>query len=173
MEHGVDVIASQRLDEVLALRLAAQDEEVGVGVRRGLRRPDRPPGETGALEVREGLVVSPPQRLARGHDAVGGLELCPQKRREDIARKKRRADVDPSVLVDLPAEELAAVGAFLADDFSALDELVGVDQERAALARDQVLGLVKADRRKLAEAAERLAAVGGAERLRGVFDQNE
>ena len=49
----------------------------------------------------------------------------------------------PRVLVDLAAEELAAVGALLPDDLGALDESRIVDEQRAALAGDDVLRLVE------------------------------
>ena len=83
------------------------------------------------------------------------LHLRPKEGRDQLARKVGRADVHPRVLVDLAAEELAAVGALFADDLGALDEPRVVDQQRAALARDDVLRLVEATAAEVADRAER------------------
>ena len=117
-----------------------------------------------ALERLERRVVALPDgAAARAVISLGLLELRPQERRDDLARQIRRADVDPGVLVDLAAEELRAVGALLADDLGALDEARVVDQQRAALAGDDVLGLVEAERRRAAPMrAERPALVARA-----------
>ena len=87
-------------------------------------RRTRPVG----LELREGLVVAIPDREAPLGDRVGLLQLRPEERRDDLARQVRRAEVDPGVLVDLAAEELAPVGALLPDDLGALDEPRVVDE---------------------------------------------
>ncbi len=55
----------------------------------------------------------------------------------------------------------------------AVDEALVVDQEGAALARDQVLGLVEAHRRKVPDAAERTVLVVRRDALRRVLQNEE
>ncbi len=71
----------------------------------------------------------------------------------------RRTEVDPGVLVDLAAEELAAVGALLLDDLGPLDPVRAVDEQRAALAAHHVLRLVEAEAGDVGQRAERPTAV--------------
>src|SRR6185437_5658506 len=47
--------------------------------------------------------------------------------------------------------ELAAVGALLADDLGTLHQFLVVDEQRAALAGGDVLGLVEAERSELSD----------------------
>ncbi len=89
-------------------------------------------------------MYSLPDRLAGGFESRSRLQLRQQEGRQDIGRQVAGADVHPGVLVHLAAEEAAAVGAFLADDLGALDVAWVVDQQRAALAAGEVLGLVEA-----------------------------
>ncbi len=72
-----------------------------------------------------------------------------------------------------PRKNCAAVRALLADDLGALDEARVVDEQRAAFAADDVLGLVEAERAELADRAERPAAVGREDALRGVLDDQQ
>ena len=135
-----------------------------IGRRDAVAR--RPVGELG--------VVALPDRAARVAWIASRASSCAeQERREDVGRQIARADVDPGVLVDLAAEEPAAVGALLADDLGALDELRVVDEQRAALAAGEVLGLVEALRRQRAERAERPAAVAAEQAVRVVLDDRE
>ena len=165
--------AAQRCDEARARREIGQQQVVHVRVVPAVRGHDRPAQQAACLERRERRVVALPDREPRGRDALGLLELRGEERGDDLARQVRRADVDPGVLVDLAAEELRAVGALLADDLGALDEARVVDEQRAALAGDDVLGLVEAQRAERADRAERLAAVGRQDALRGILDDRE
>ena len=109
-------------------------------------RDDRPADLVLRLQFRKGLVVALPEQQPLRRDRRGFLQLCPQKRGDHFARQIGRAEVDPGVLVDLAAEEVAAVGALLAEDLGALGEAQVVDQQRPALAGDEVLGFVEAER---------------------------
>jgi hypothetical protein len=64
------------------------------------------------------------------------------------------------VYLSLATEELAAVGAFFADDFRALGQLRIADQQRAAFAGNDVLGFVEGIGAHVADGAQRLALVG-------------
>ena len=66
-----------------------------------------------------------PDALARALDLLAVLELGVEEGGQDVGGQVAGADVDPGVFVHLPAEEAAAVGAFLADDLGALDQGAG------------------------------------------------
>ena len=134
---------------------SASEQVVQVRVVAAIARDDRPPDRAGRLEVRERFVVPLPDVEPARRDGVGLLHLRPQERGDDLAGQVRRTEVDPGVLVDLAPEELAAIRALLPDDLGALDEPRIVDQERTALAGDDVLRLVERERRHVPDAAER------------------
>ena len=97
----------------------------------------------------EFLSVTSPDRLAPSLNLVTRLELRQQIGGEDARTAGSSSRRPPSVyLIDLAAEEPAAVGALLAEDLGPLDEARVVDQQRAALAAGDVLGLVEAERRE-------------------------
>ena len=70
-------------------------------------------------------------------------------------------------------EELAPVRALLPDDLGPIREPRFVDQERAALARDDVLRLVERQRRHVPDAAERTVPIAGDQPLRGILDDEQ
>ena len=126
--------------------------------------------------------VRPPSREVAYRNTPRPLPLGLDVRAPPTGRRGRRRagptsgssiHVDPSVFVHLPAEEPAAVGAFLADDLGPLDEARVVDQERAALAAGEVLGLVEALRGEAAERAEVPALVLGEQAMGIVFDDRD
>ena len=77
---------------------------------------------------------------------VALLELGQQVGREDVGQAERRAGVLPGVLVDLAEHERTAVGALVVEDPRPVDVAGVVEHQRAALAADEVLGLVEAQR---------------------------
>jgi len=89
---------------------------------------------------------------------VGNRDFFPDRLitegRQDIRREITGANVNPRVLVYLPTEEAAAVCAFLPDDFSTLNILRIVNQQRAAFAAGKIFGLMKALRGQTTERAE-------------------
>src|SRR5262249_30614127 len=119
------------------------------------------------------LGVALPDRLALRLDRVLRLELGHEERRQDVRRKKARADVDPGVLVYLTAEEARAVGPLVSDDLSPLDEPGIVDHERAPFAAGEVLRLVEAQGGQLAERSQRLPPEPSVEPMRIVLDEEE
>src|SRR5439155_20803579 len=127
-----------------------------VAVVRAMRWPRRPAAVASRLRRRECLVVALPQRQPAGDRRLGILELCVEERRRQLARQERAADIDPVVLRDLAALELDAVGALFPDDLGALEQVLAIDDQGAALAGDDVLGLVEAEGRHRALPAERL-----------------
>jgi hypothetical protein len=86
-------------------------------------------------------VVVLPVVQAAAQDVVALLQLRIQEGRDQPAGEAGRADIDPGVLVHLTAQEGAAAGDLLADDLGPLDPRAIVDQQRATLAGDDVLGL--------------------------------
>jgi len=173
MEDCADVLQFQRVDEARPRFERRQQQVVHVRVVRAVRRYDRTPQHPLGFQWRGPLVVAVPQRHPPTHDVVGLLQLRGEEGSDDLAGQVRRADIHPCVLVDLPAEELAAVGTFLADDLRAFHQRFVVDQQRAAFARDHILGLVEAQRAQRAERPQRLAAIGREDSLRGVLDHGE
>src|SRR5690242_18381777 len=78
-------------------------------------------------------------------DLIEVLQLSPEKCGRDFAQQVRGADVLPRVFIDLPAEELGTVGAFLLDDLRSCDEVLVVNDESPAFSAMNILGLVKAE----------------------------
>jgi len=76
----------------------------------------------------EPILVVIPDLQPFGGDGLGFLHLGPEEGGDQFAGEVGGADVDPGVLVDLAAEELAAVGAFFTDDFGAVSKGRVVDQ---------------------------------------------
>ena len=106
-------------------------------------------------------------------DFVCHLELRPEIGRVDLAREVAVAEVDPGVFVDLAAEELGAVGAFLAEDLGLLVELRVVDDYRSSFAHRVVLGLVEGVAAEVADGAEGPAFICAHHALRSVLDDHE
>ena len=150
-----------------------EHDPVQVRVVAGAGRDDRAAQHAGALERLERRVVGVPDRQARGGDLRDALELLGQQRRRHVGHEKRRADVDPRVLVDLAAREALAVGALLLQDLGALRPARVVDEQRAALAAGDVLRLVEGERAEVADRAERAAVERRADALRGVLDEQQ
>ena len=175
--HVVEVRADprgrERGDEAVARRAVGELQAVEVRVVLGALRHDRPVDEPRALERLEGGVVGVPDRHPRGVDLRDALELGGEQRRADVGEQKRRAEVDPRVVIDVAAREAAAVGPLLLEDLRALDERLVVDEQRAALAAGDVLRLVEGERPEGADRPQRPAAVGGVDALRGVLDEQQ
>src|SRR5207249_10437670 len=111
-----------------------------------------------------------PDLLASVLDLLARFQLSVQERGEHLRREVTRSHVDPGVLVDLPSEEPAAIRAFFAKNFSALDQGTIVDQQRTTLATREVLRFVKALRRETSEGPEQPAPVLAEQAVRVVLD---
>ena len=116
-----------------------------MGIVLAASRDDWAAQAPGVLQRFQGVVIAVPNRQPARGDGVGFFHLRPQKGGDEFAGQIRRTDVHPGVFVHLAAEELAAVGALLADDLGASCQRRIVDQQRAAFAGDDVLGLVEAE----------------------------
>ncbi len=101
------------------------------------------------------------------------LQLCGEEGGEDVAEPERRSEPLPGVLVDRPVEERLPVRALVEQDVRSLDVIGGVEHECAALAADEVLRLVEAERGHATERAERLPAMCREQAVRVVFDQGD
>src|SRR5262245_39392239 len=97
------------------------------------------------------------------------LQLGEEERCRQLARQIGTADVDPMVFGGFTALEAHPVGALLPDHLRALDEIFPIDDERAAFAGNDVLGLMEAEGRQRPLASERLTPPTRANGLRGIF----
>src|SRR3954469_48112 len=118
------------------------------------------PKQTLLFERRQHLMVALPGNHPRIRDLPRLLQLRPEKCRGGVAWQERRTEVLPGVFVDFAAKKSAAVGALLADDFSARGQRRIADQKAAAFTRNDVLGFVKTKRAEIANRPERAALVG-------------
>ncbi len=90
---------------------------------------DRPSKQTTPFQRRQQIVISLPASQPFACDPLSLLQLSPQKGGDYFSRQKRRTYLLPCILINLPPEKLAAIGSFLADDFSPLDVCVLVDEQ--------------------------------------------
>ena len=74
-----------------------------------------------ARESIQALVIKLPQFQAFGLNAIQVFELGKKKGSDDIRGEKRRADVNPAVLVDLALEEFLAIRALLPEHVGTVD----------------------------------------------------
>ena len=109
----------------------------------------------GVRRQRRGVALADAPALALHRVAL--LQLAEEVGGEHVGEAERGAGVLPGVLVDLAEHEGVAVGALVVEHAGAVDVLGVVEQERAALAADEVLGLVEAEGGEAPQAAERLA----------------
>src|SRR5512135_3728852 len=99
MEDRADVARAQLCDEPRAVLSAGEQNVVHVGVVAAAGRNDGPADVAGFFARLEARVIPVPEFDAARSYRIGFLELGPEKRSDDFARKIRRADVDPRVLV--------------------------------------------------------------------------
>src|SRR5262249_27023504 len=125
-----------------------------------------------ALQTLKGAVIHLPNRNSLCREFSRTLNLSPEKRRAQVAADVRRADVDPGVLVDLAAEELASVRPLFLNYLGAIEPILAVDEKGADLAAYNVLRLVEAEAGRVGPAPDGFVAVGRAITLGGVFDDD-
>lgn len=164
VRRALDALLQESIHQLLALlrRGGHEVEDVAVvldGGRRG----------TGM----ERLLVPPPQLPALPKDMVELLHLGPQEGGAELADEAGGADVDPGVVRHLVAEEAGPIGAVFPDDLGALDIFRGVDEQGAALAALDVLGLVERQGGQVADAAQLPPLVGGADGVGRILDDDE
>ena len=130
-----------------ALLQRLQQDVVHVRVMLAAVRNDGPAKHTRSFQWRQGLVIPVPDCQPLFGDGLGLFHLRPQEGRDNFTGQVGGADIHPRVLVHLAAEKLAAVGALFPNDLGAFDKAFIIDQQSAALAGDDVLGLVKTSTR--------------------------
>jgi len=114
-----------------------------------------------------------PDRQPFGSDGLGFFHLSPEEGGNQFAGEVGGTDVDPGVLVDLTAEELAAVGALFADDLGAVGVGRIIDQQGATFAGDDILGFMERIAAKISNGTQRAPFVGGHHPLGCVFDHHQ
>jgi hypothetical protein len=149
----------------------AQLEDVMVG--RALRKLRWQRNAAARGPVREPRAVPSDDGGAARLQALELVELHLEDRGENVRENVAAALGDPGVLVDLAAQERAAVRALLTGDLGTLGQLRVRDSERAALAAAHVLRLVEAEAARVAEGAERAPAPACRDALRRILDQPE
>ena len=121
VEDREDPAGFQVLDELLAVLHRAHEHVEHVIRLLAVRRND---GQAHAMVGGPALelgVVPGPDSPPRGLHPLARFELRVEKGRQHVRRQIAGPHVDPGVLVDLAAEEPAAVRALLANDLGALD----------------------------------------------------
>src|ERR1043166_8444679 len=115
-------------------------------------------------------MISPPLADTLRRNRLTTFELRIEKGSYDVTRQIRRSDIEPSVTRDLGALELCAISALLPDDLGTSEGRRVIHHQCAALTRDNILGFVEAECRKVTEGTERFALVFCKQPLRGIFN---
>src|SRR5262245_24590503 len=100
-----------------------------------------------------------PYPLPVFRDLVGGFQLCQEEPCHDLSGQVRGSELLPRVLGDLAPEVARPICALLPYDLCARGQLKILDEQRAALACGEVLGLVETVGAHLTDAAQRPAPV--------------
>ncbi len=108
-----------------------------------------------------------------GGDGLGFFHLGPEEGGDQFTGEVGGADVNPGVLVDLAAEELAAVGALFTNDLGSIRKNGVVDQQGATFAGDDVLGFMERVAAQISDGSQRSPFVGGHHPLGCVFDHQQ
>src|SRR5450830_1178052 len=119
------------------------------------------------------VTISCANRFAFGLDFGPSFKLGAKQSGHQFRGQIAGADIHPGVLIHLPAEESAAVGAFFADDFSPVIEDRVVDQQSAAFTGAHILGLVETLSGQSAEGAQVFALVFGKETMGVIFHDGD
>ena len=134
VEHRHDLGFLQVVDKGRAIvdipQLDIEHVRIVLAVRRYARQLDAP----SLRQRQETVVVLLPQCQTALVDAFRHFQLAPQVGGLQVRHQIAGADVAPGIFVDLTTEELAAVGALLADDFRPIDQSRIVHQRRTTFA---------------------------------------
>jgi len=146
MEYGGNLLFFQVADQPGPGIEVWQQDMVHVGIMAGgFRGVDRSTKEALPLERLKQSMIAVPDGHAFFGDFTRFFELGIEEGGHDFTRQVARADVDPGIFIDHATEELAAVGAFFADDLGPVAEAFIVDQECATFAADEVFGFMEAE----------------------------
>lgn len=116
---------------------------------RHVRWDDGPAGESGGFQRRKRRMIARPQCMSGLGDIMHTFELSQQHRGDDFARRKRRAQILPRVEVSFTAIEGSAIRSMTAGDLGAVGETCVIHDQRAGLAGNYVLGIVKTETRSV------------------------
>ena len=170
VEGGHHPAGAQRRERRVARAGVGIEQVEDVVVGRALRKLRRQRNAAARGPVREPRAVAGDDGGAARLQALELVELHLEDGRQHVREHVAAALGDPGVLVDLAAQEGAAVRALLAGDLGSLGQLRVRDSERAALAAAHVLRLVEAEAARVAEGAQRAPAPACRDPLRRVLD---
>ncbi len=161
MEHRQDLSLFQVRDKLAAIVVIPQLDVEHMRVMHALCRDGRQLDTAFARQRGQRIVIGLPQGQTLLVNAICRFQLRPQVRRLQIRHQVAGADITPGIFIYLPAEELATVGAFLADDLRALHQGAIVNQGRAAFtACGVVFGFVEAKAANMTDGAQGAAFIG-------------
>ena len=174
MEYREDLRLFQPGDQSAAIlditQLNVEHVRVLPAVGRNRRQFDTP----GARQRQQRIIVVLPQGQALLVDALRRFQLRPQIGGLQVGHQIAGANVPPGIFIHQAAKELAAVGAFFANNLRAFHQRAIVDQRRPALtAGGVVFGFMEAEAADMADGAQRAPLVGGHHPLRGVFHHKQ
>lgn len=89
------------------------------------------------------------------------FELGKQKISDDFGGEEGRACIHPVVLVHFSTEEFSPVRPLSPNDSRTFFELFLIDDQHAALTREDTLGLLEGKEAKVSKASQRAVLVGG------------
>lgn len=158
MEDGPDLELLEMLDQCRAEGRARSDEVIHVPSLLAMGR------NVGLVHVFilaplfERVVIGVPEGFTPLLDDLPALKLSVEKSSQHVAHHITGADINPAVL-HLATKKIRSVGALLANDFRALNEIRPINEQCAALATSDILGLVEALGSKGTHRAEPTALV--------------
>lgn len=139
VEHRHDLGFLQVVDKGRAIVDIPQLDIEHVRVMHAVGRDYRQLDAAGLRQRQEAVIVLLPQCQTALVDAFRHFQLAPQVSGLQVRHQIAGTDVAPGIFVHLTTEELAAVGALLADDFRPIDQSRIVHQRRAAFAAGGVV----------------------------------
>ncbi len=161
------------IQQAVAIYDTLCSEEIGVEVGRGPVRDHIPSEESGIFEGFQGLMIPIPHRFPFSANLGATRPLDFQQRRQQIARHVAASGIHPRILIDFTTDERAAIGSFFTKDLGSGHHRVIADQQGAALATSDILGIVKAERPEIAQSTQRLAVPIGVDSLRRVLNHGQ
>ena len=173
MEHRKDITLFQEADERSALGEIPAFDIIHMRIVYAAVGDRRQTELTGGLKGLEGRIILVPAVKTVVIDLVRHFELRPEIGRIQLTRQIAVAEIDPGVLIDLAAEELSAVGAFLAQYLGLLDIIGVVYDDGAALAHGVVLRLMERVAAEVADRAEGPALVACHDALGRVLNDKQ
>ena len=169
--HATGLQVSDELRSLLdILQLHIEHMRIMLAVRRDGRQRQQP----FLRQRRKARIVLVPGRQSVIVNLISQFQLPPQASRLQFTRQEAAAEIDPGIFVHLAAQELAAVGTLLTQNFGAFDKAFVIDHQRAAFtAAGVVFGFMEAESRQVTFNTNEIAFVFAHDALRGVFDHQQ